>query len=154
MRATTLLSFQSAQRDRLRNRQHRLQIARQVPARIEESRTLDSQPCGALIQSLKLREPLLQVVLISKNTDVVLHRFFQVAMNLIRRVTFSALKWRKHFIRCLVDLLCINCYRPGMLCVFSRRQPSPPAEDKKIRKGIATQSICAMESGCCFTGRE
>ena len=59
VRATTLLTFARTQRHRFRNRQHRLQITREMPTGIEQTRTIDLHSRSAVFEVFDLRQSLL-----------------------------------------------------------------------------------------------
>src|SRR5260370_34542233 len=103
-----------------------------MPARIEKSRAVNANSRGPLFQFLDLCETLVQIVLVTKNADVILHRFLQVAMHVVRTVGIFALKRLQHFPRSSVSLRAVNVRRADSLRMFGCRLTGPSTEYQQI----------------------
>src|ERR1700730_7608984 len=109
-----------------------------MPARVEEPRAFDPNHGSPLFQHLNLGKPLLKIILIAKDADIVLHCFLQIAMNIVGTISGSACKGRKHFALSFFDLLFIYRSWPRLLCMFRGGYPGASAKHEQIGKRIAS----------------
>src|SRR6202795_5396629 len=75
-------------------------------------------------------------------------------MNRIRALTGLAFEGSQHLARALFDLRGIDGCSLDAFCVVGGGQTGAAAKDEQVRKRIAAQSVCAVESGCSLTRGE
>src|SRR2546427_4939484 len=147
MGATAFLAFQGAQRHCFRNRQQRFQIASEVPTRIEQPRAVNVNSAGTVFQPLDFSETLLEIPFTAKDAHIVLHRFLQVAMHIVRAVAVAALKRLKHFARGFLNLSVVKLWRFRLFRMLGRSLTRATTKDEKIRERISAESIRAVQTG-------
>ena len=72
----------------------------------------------AVFQPLDFRDTVLEILFAAKDAHVVLHRFLQVTMHIVRALAGAALKRLDHFTRSFVDLGVVNARCPGLFRVL------------------------------------
>src|ERR1700719_2198894 len=120
---------ESRERAGFGNLEHALDVAREVPAWIEEPRAFDTHERGPRLQLFDFRQSAPKVLFGAKNANESLHHVLQIMVNLVRALAAGTVKGREQLLLGLLDLGAIDSRGSHFLRVLRRRQSRAASED-------------------------
>src|SRR5262249_11844335 len=135
--ASALLALERRQRDRLRDREHRVEIEREVPAGVELAVALDVAALLAIPKVPAPDERRLELALRADDAYVGLHALLKLMVERVRVLGATAVEAGEEGATGLLDLGLVHLgHRREAKRVLGRVQARAPAKDHQIRERV------------------
>src|SRR5207237_10868516 len=125
-----------------------------MPTGIEFAMPADADAISPFPKILQMIECGLHFHLIANDTNIVLHHFLQILLDLVRILTGVSLKWRHCFARDNLDCFIVSSAVLIFPREFGGEFPGACRKNDDIGEGIAADAVGAISTGGLFPRSE